>query len=180
MIRAQQRETGHPLLEFHRAMPKVEKWNGCQSSHRFRVKEEGGQFASETDTQNLNKRSYNNNTQNQSIHLRGHLSEHKTDGHITHVYTPSCPLAPLLSPESCRAAGDPHTTCVPSNPTLEHRAWHDDWASIHTHSSCLSLFAYASYGFIGLSSPNVFHSLKISFSSSERALWHALLCILMI
>ena len=27
--------------------------------------------AAETDTQNLNKRSYNNNTQNQSIHLRG-------------------------------------------------------------------------------------------------------------
>jgi len=27
--------------------------------------------AGETDTQNLNKRSYNNNTQNQSIHLRG-------------------------------------------------------------------------------------------------------------
>jgi len=31
----------------------------------------------ETDTQNLNKRSYNNNTQNQSIHLRGSYRRNK-------------------------------------------------------------------------------------------------------
>lgn len=35
--------------------------------------------AGETDTQNLNKRSYNNNTQNQSIHLRGRRGQEALD-----------------------------------------------------------------------------------------------------
>ena len=48
--------------------------------------------ADETDTQNLNKRSYNNNTQNQSIHLRG-LARPATPMHRLHIhYMQSRPL----------------------------------------------------------------------------------------
>ena len=43
----------------------------AEASKNARVNHQRTEIAGETDTQNLNKRSYNNNTQNQSIHLRG-------------------------------------------------------------------------------------------------------------
>ena len=53
----------------------------------------------ETDTQNLNKRSYNNNTQNQSIHLRGcvHVQARDVEQWRKHTAAPLSPPGPASS-----------------------------------------------------------------------------------
>ena len=67
-----------------------------------RVNHQGRAIAGETDTQNLNKRSYNNNTQNQSIHLRGRVGgeEHKRWASLNHTCLPAQKLCLALRPNA--------------------------------------------------------------------------------